>query len=102
MIRRHNPIGQLIAERIKYKVPELSITVIQSPTNFKSCKDEIEYFLRRLVLQMARHEPKNRLSVEEILTSLRQVIIESRTAGSEILWHCFKCDSQLGNEQLKN
>ena len=31
----HNPIGQLIAERIKYKVPDLSIAVIQSPTAFK-------------------------------------------------------------------
>ena len=77
----HNPIGQLIAERIKYKVPVLSIAVIQSPTNFKSCEDEIEYFLRRLVMQMARPEPKNRLSAEEILTSLRQVILMFRTWG---------------------
>ena len=72
----HNPIGQLIAERIKYKIPNLNIVAIQSSTNFKNCEEEIENFLRQLVLQMTRPEPKNRLSAEEVLTSLRQVILK--------------------------
>ena len=73
----HHPIGQLIAERIKYKVPNLNIVAIQSSTNFKNC-EEIENFLRQLVSRMTRPEPKNRLSAEEVLTSLKQVIFKSK------------------------
>ena len=74
----HNPIGQLIVERIKYMVSELNIVTLQSLPNFKSCENEIENFLRQLLSQMTRPEPKNRLSAEEVLTSLKQVILTSK------------------------
>ena len=71
----HNPIGQLIAERIKYNVPDLNIITLPASPNFESCEEEIESFLRQLVSQMTRPEPKNRLSAEDVLTSLGQVTI---------------------------
>ena len=50
-------IGQLIAERIKYKVPELSIVKVEGA----------QPKLKRLISQMTCVNPEERLSAERVL-----------------------------------
>ena len=60
----HAPsIGQLIAERIKYKVPELNVVTFNGPAKN----------LKRLISQMTSVNPEERLSAEKILDLLESV-----------------------------
>ena len=57
----HAPsIGQLISERIKYKVPELNIVTLKDP----------EEKLKSLISQMTCVKPEDRLSASEVLEIL--------------------------------
>ena len=69
----HLPIGQLIAERIKYKVKELDIVVLHESTanNTSLRKHEI----RKLIQMMTCHTPEERISPGETITALDQVYL---------------------------
>ena len=60
----HAPsIGQLISERVKYKVPELSIVKIKCPQSN----------LKRLISQMTCVNPEERLSAENVIVILSKL-----------------------------
>ena len=54
-------IGQLIAERIKYKVPELSIVAVKNPAKI----------LKGIISKMTSVNPEERLSAEEVMNLLK-------------------------------
>ena len=60
----HAPsIGQLIAERIKYNVPELKIVKLEGSTKE----------LKRIISKMTCVNPEERLSATEVLKRLENV-----------------------------
>ena len=58
----HNSIGQLIAERIKYKVPELNIVVTEQTSDANSSAEKTENNLRQLIRQMTCVNAEERVS----------------------------------------
>ena len=64
-------IGQLIAERIKYKVPELNIVHFKDPAKH----------LQDLICQMTCVNPEERLSAEKVLEFL-----DPKQPVPEITW----------------
>ena len=69
----HAPsIGQLIAERVKYKVPILNIVNIEPAKINKKMeqKEEIKIMLKLLISHMTSVNPEKRLSAEQILDKL--------------------------------
>ena len=67
----HTPIGQLIAERLKYNVPELNIVTINSSANTQ--EELTENSLRQLISRMTCHNPEERLLTGGVLNLLGQV-----------------------------
>ena len=66
----HVPIGQLIAERIKYKVKILDIIVLdESTANIPTLFMKI----RKLIHRMTWHKPEERISAHEALSTLTEV-----------------------------
>ena len=70
----HTPIGQLIAERIKYNVPELNIVTINSSAS--TYEEKTENSLRQLISRMTCHNPNERLTTGGVLNLLGQVRVE--------------------------
>ena len=69
----HAPsIGQLIAERVKYKVPILNIVNIEPAEINKRMeqKEEIKIMLKWLIKYMTSVKPVKRLSAEQVLDKL--------------------------------
>ena len=64
----HHPIGQLIAERIKYKVKELDIVVSAEPT--AGACDSWKNEMRKLIQRMVHHKPEERPSASDVLLSV--------------------------------
>ena len=78
----HQPIGQLIAERIKYKVKELNIVIVEegkkeADSTSKDVRRDISAGMRNLIRQMTCVKPENRLSATEVQDSLKQVSASS-------------------------
>ena len=78
------PIGQLIAERIKYKVKELGIvTSAKILINEVSTSEIIDhslhqrYKIRKLIQTMTCHKPEERLSAGDVLNNMIQVRLKS-------------------------
>ena len=67
----YSPIGSLIAERIKYKVPELNIVTMNSSAS--TYEEKTENSLRQLISKMTCHNPKERLLTGGVLNLLGQV-----------------------------
>ena len=70
----YSPIGPLIAERIKYKVPDLNIVTINSSAN--TYKEKTENSLRQLISRMTCHNANERLSTGGVLNLLEQVRVK--------------------------
>ena len=69
----HAPsIGQLISERVKYKVPILNIVNIEPAETNKRMeqKEEIKIMLKLLISHMTSVNPEKRLSAEQVLDKL--------------------------------
>ena len=66
----HNPIGQLIAERIKYKIPELQIVTTETTNRSEEMTDQS---LRQLIRQMTSANPDSRLSSDIVINLLAKV-----------------------------
>ena len=66
----HNPIGQLIAERIKYKIPELQIVTTETTKRSEEMTDQS---LRQLIRQMTSANPDSRLSSDVVINLLAKV-----------------------------
>ena len=66
-------IGQLIAERIKYKVPELNIVDI-SGTSGATPNENITNETRKLIQKMTCVDPKQRLNSAQVLLFLQRVL----------------------------
>ena len=66
-------IGQLIAERIKYKVPELNIVDI-SGTSGATPNENITNETRKLIQKMTCVDPKQRLNAAQVLLFLQRVL----------------------------
>ena len=69
----HNPIGQLIAERIKYKIPELQIVTTETTETTSTSEEKTDQRLRQLIRQMTSVNPENRLSSDALLYLLAKV-----------------------------
>ena len=73
----YHPIGQLIAERIKYNVPELEIVTTEAISTAASFREKTEHSLRELVRQMTCVNTTDRLSSDDVLDKLAKVIDRS-------------------------
>ena len=67
----HAPIGSLIAERIKYQVPELNVVVIEDTEN-------TETEVKRLIHGTTHHNSEERLSAVDVLRSLHTILCDTR------------------------
>ena len=64
-------IGSLIAERIKYKVPDLDVVVIDDTENTKT-------EIKRLIRDMIHHNPDERRSAADVLHNLHTIMYDPR------------------------
>ena len=85
----HTPIGQLIAERIKYKVPELNIVTMNSSAS--TYEEKTENSLRQLISRMTCHNPSERLLTGGVLNLLHLQVRKKRTKYD----HVVKCSVDL-------
>ena len=67
----NQPVGSLIAERIKYHVPNLNVVVIE---NMENTETEI----KRLIHDMTHYKPDERLSAADVLQSLHTILFNAR------------------------
>ena len=77
-------IGQLIAERIKYKIPELNVVVPVEKTDI-SGEDQLKNEIRKLIQRMTCVNPEDQIYAFQVLRSLEQVNNISR----------FSCESRI-------
>ena len=63
----HAPIGSLIAERMKYQVPDLNVVVIEDTENRVA-------EVKRLIHDMTHYNPEERLSAVDVLQSLQKIL----------------------------
>ena len=66
-------IGQLIAERIKYNVPQLNIVVEQEKANAASSADDLKETLKKIIKKMTCVDPKERLTANQVELHLEKV-----------------------------
>ena len=64
----HVPIGSLIAERIKYKVPELNIVTIEKDINLNTTSK-----IKRLIREMTHVKPEDRFSASDVVVTLETI-----------------------------
>ena len=76
----HLSIGQLIAERIKYKVPELNVVKLSHTS-----QDLFETEIRKLVQHMTCIEPEERPSANDIRKGLTKVRVVGRVGTENIV-----------------
>ena len=67
-------IGQLISQRIKYKVPELNVVKIEGP----------QRSMKWLISQMTCVNPEERLTAAKILVTISHLKIEEADPTSEV------------------
>ena len=66
-------VGQLIAERVKYKISELNVVSIQE-RDITSEDENMKNEVRKLIQKMTCVNPKERIHAFQVLRSLEQVI----------------------------
>ena len=67
----NQPIGSLIAERIKYQVEDLNVVVIEDTENTKTK-------IKRLIYGMTHYKPEERLPAADVLQSLHTILCNAR------------------------
>ena len=75
-IEQHSPVGQLITERIKYRVKELNIVVIDNDNENMGDSGKnlnIPNEIRKIIQKMTCVKPQDRLSASQTLAHLRQL-----------------------------
>ena len=80
----YHPIAQLIAERIKYNIPELEIVTTEAISTAATFEVKTEHSLRELVRQMTCVNTTDRLSGDDVFDILAKVINGKSVISHEI------------------